>query len=80
MAAHVCTCHMDEWFCLEFSGRDMCTSIWVTGTSTDCNNNDLRIYLISMYLDIMAFAEQIFPLGWKELVTHCTRSKFPLIA
>ncbi len=70
---------MNVWLCLEFSGRDICTSLWVTGTLSDCNNNDLRIYLVLMYLDITAAAEHIFPPTWKELVTHCSRHKFPLI-
>ncbi len=51
------------WFCPEFSGRDICMSVWVTGTDsdTDCNNNSLCIYLVSMYLDIMSPMEDIFP-------------------
>ncbi len=40
------------WFCPKFSGRDICMSVWVTGT--DYNNNRLCIYLVSMYLDIMS--------------------------
>ncbi len=72
----------NTWFCLEFSGRDICTLVWVTGidSNTDCNNNSLCIYLVSMYLDIMSLMEGIFPLGWKELVMHCNSSNFPLKA
>ena len=78
-AAMVCARDMDIWFCPEYSGRDICTSLWVTGTTSDYNNNDLRIYLVSMHLDITARMEEIFPQGWKELVTYCTRTNIPLV-
>ncbi len=78
--AMICACDMGIWFCLEYSGRDICTSLWVAGTTSDYNNNDLRIFLVSMYLDIMALMEKIFPQGWKELLTYCTRTNSPLIA
>ncbi len=79
-AAMICACDMDIWFCPEYSGRDICTSLWGAGTTSDYNNNDLRIFLVLMYLDITAQTEEIFPQGWKELVTHCTRTNTPLIA
>ncbi len=81
-AAIVGTPNTNVWLCPEFSGRDICTTVWVTGTGseTDCNNTDQHIYLAPMYLDIMPVMDCIFPLGWKELVTHCISSRSPLIA
>ncbi len=55
--------------------------MWVTGTGEDNNsNNTSRMYLASMYLDITAPVEDMFPRGWKELVTCCTSYRVPLIA
>ncbi len=47
----------------------------------DNNSNcTSRIYLVSMYLDITAPMEDMFPKDWKELVTHCTRCRIPILA
>ena len=80
-AALLTSADVDVWFSPEFSGRDICTAMWVTGTGKDDNrNNSSRIYLASVYLDITVPVEDMFPRGWKELVTHCTRYRVPLIA
>ncbi len=55
--------------------------MWVSGTGKDDNrNNSSRIYLAFMYLDITVPVQDMFPRGWKELVTHGTRYRVPLIA
>ncbi len=57
------------WFCPDFSGRDICTVVRVTGTQsgTEHNNNSPRIYLVSMYLGITSPVTSMtsFPqVGW----------------
>ncbi len=57
---------IDAWFRPVFSSRDICMMQWLTG-NRDINSNTAGVYVVSMYLDVTAPMEDIFPEGWVKL-------------
>ncbi len=79
-AATVNAPKINVWFCPEFSGRDICTVQWLLGNKGDANNNTQRVFIASVYLDITAPTDEVFPEAWVKLTKFCYSCRLPLIA